>query len=140
MILPVVAGATAIVLACQGDILAIGVLIAAAVLAQVRVVLRARIARRLWGQEGDRFQARTRFVEQWLPPLWIVFHAADRVGFGLLAAHPLGRRRLRGARAERDQGAPPERLIAGADDDVTHLSGTLSRHQCFRGRPTLSAA
>lgn len=74
--LPIMAATVAVALALQGNVVAVGALVAAVVLSQIRVTLRARIVRRLWAPEGDRLQARTRFVERWLPPLWITFHAA----------------------------------------------------------------
>ncbi|WP_375461262.1 glycosyltransferase [uncultured Enterovirga sp.] len=73
---PILAALAAAALAFTGDRLAIAVLAAAIGLGQLRVYLRARIARRLWGLDGDALNARTRFAERWLAPVWICFHAA----------------------------------------------------------------
>lgn len=74
--LPVVAGASAVVLALSGDPAAAAVLAVAAALGQVRSILRDRIRDRLWGPAAGALPRRARRVERWMAPVWVTFHAA----------------------------------------------------------------
>lgn len=75
--LPVVAAPVAVGLALAGDVTAWAALAAAVAMAQVRVALRSRITRALWGPDGKGIYDRQKPVDRWCAPLWVAFHAAS---------------------------------------------------------------
>jgi glycosyltransferase involved in cell wall biosynthesis len=76
LLAPVLSGTFAVIRSCEGDFVAVFMIVLALACGEIRFRRRRMIAAALWGLDQAGYVGLTARIDRWLRPLWFGFHAA----------------------------------------------------------------